>query len=178
MARNSVRGTPYTHVKAGNSEGQSASKPVGYKGTVGNQYGDDQIQTGPSQGTPYNSHAGNGPESKRVVSQSKYGMVETNAAGNMSDPASNGAGVVLDGASAAGALDSPVPGNAPVFDPGYMETENRAHLGSGNEMGLRDLINGGGVMSRGMVGVSKSGQSETQMTTDDTLPSTAPAGRG
>lgn len=175
MARNSVRGTPYTHVKAGNSEGQSASKPVGYKGTVGNQYGDDQIQTGPSRGTPYNSHAGNGPESKRVVSSDKYGKVESNQQGNANDPASNGSGVVLDGASAAGALDSPVPGNAPVFDPGYMETENRAHLGSGNEMGMRNLLNGGGVMSRGMVGTSKPGAGEDELTTDDTLPAVGPA---
>lgn len=187
MARNSVRGTPYTHTKAGNSEGQSASKPVGYKGTVGDQYGDDQIQTGPSRGTPYNSHAGNGPESKRVVSQSKYGMVETNAAGNMSDPASNGSGVVLDGANSyergfmptqRPSLDSPVPDRAPRFDPSFITSEDRAHLGSGNESGAKGLVAGGGVMSRGMVGVSKNGQSETQMTTDDTLPEVAPVGRG
>lgn len=184
MARNSVRGTPYAHVKAGNSEGQSASKPVAYKGTVGDQYGDDQIQTGPSRGTPYNSHAGNGPESKRVVSSDKYGKVESNQQGNANDPMNTGPGVLLAGMGddhsppPAHALDSPVPSSAPVFNPADMEVENRSHLGRGNEGGMLDLVNSTGVMGRGMVGMSKRGGSETELTTDDTLPGTAPAGRG
>lgn len=185
MARNSVRGTPYTHVKASNTEGQSAGTPGGYKGTVGDQYGDDDIQTGPSRGTPYNSHGGNGPESKRVVSQAPYGMVESNEQGNANNPKNNGSGVVLDGAHYANgfsphahpAMDSPVPTNAPRFEPGFISSEDAAHLGSGNESGREGLVAGGGVMSRGMVGVSKNDQPETFLTTDDTLPSTGPAGK-
>lgn len=150
MARNSVRGTPYTHVKASNT-----------------------------------SHGGNGPESKRVVSQAPYGMVESNEQGNANNPKNNGSGVVLDGAHYANgfsphahpAMDSPVPTDAPRFDPGFISTEDAAHLGSGNESGREGLVAGGGVMSRGMVGTSRaSDKSETELTTDDTLPAVGPVG--
>lgn len=186
MSRNTVRGTPYTHVKASNTEGQKAGKPGGYEGTVGRQYGDDEIQTGPGRGTPYQSRGGNGPETRRVVSSDKYGKVETNAAGNMNDPATNGSGVILDGADSysrgfspggEATLDSPIPRDAPRFDPGFISAEDEAHLGSGNRSGTEGLLAGGGVMSRGMVGTSKSSGSETELTEDDTLPSTGPAGK-
>lgn len=184
--RNTVRGTPYTHVKTSNTEGQKAGKPGGYEGTVGRGYGDDEIQTGPGRGTPYQSRGGNGPESRRVVSSDKYGKVETNQAGNMNDPATNGSGVILDGANSYArgfapggepTMDSPVPRDAPRFDPGFISAEDAAHLGSGNERGREGLVAGGGVMSRGMVGVSKNNQPEDFLTEDDTLPSTGPAGK-
>lgn len=186
MARNTVRGTPYSHVKAGNTEGQKAGTPAGYEGTVGRQYGDDEIRTGPSRGTPYQSRAGNGPETRRVVSSDKYGKVIDPVAGNMSDPASNGTGVVLDGAESysrgfspgsEATLDSPIPREAPRFDPGFIAAEDAAHLGSGNHAAREGLVSGGGVMSRGMVGTSKRGGAEDELTTDDTLPSVGPAGR-
>jgi hypothetical protein len=96
---------------------------------------------------------------------------------NMNDPASNGSGVIFDGAKAsngfmpkrADVLDSPVPRNAPRFDPGFIPTEDAAHLGSGNERGVDSLVAGGGVMSRGMVGTTKSNAPENELTRDDTL---------
>lgn len=186
MARNSVRGTPYTHVKASNTEGQSAGKLSGYTGTTGNQYGDDDIRTGASRGTPYQSRGGNGPESKRVASHGKYGEVQSNGQGDANNPKNNGSGIVLDSANSyergfapsnEPTLDSPVPRGAPHFDAGFIPGEDRAHLGSGNESGIKGLAEAGGVMSRGMKGTSTPGGAETELTDDDTLPAVAPAGR-
>lgn len=181
MSRTVVRGTPYSSVKAGNTEGQAPGKPSGYTGTVGGLYGDDSIPTGPSKGTPYQSRAGNGPSTKRVVSADTYGKVMSNQQGNANDPMNTGPGVLLAGMGEAhspppaGALDSPVPGSAPHFNPADMIAENRSHLGSGNEGGLRDLVNSTGVMGRGMAQKSTPGGSEFELTDDDTLPGTAPA---
>jgi len=59
----------------------------------------------------------------------------------MNDPAANGSGVILDGATrangwmpnAAPALDPPVPKNAPWFDGRTIQQEEKARLGSGFE---------------------------------------------
>lgn len=45
-------------------------------------------------------------------------------------------------------LDSPVSRAAPRFDPGFVESEDKAHLDSGNERAADSLAKGGGVMSR------------------------------
>jgi hypothetical protein len=183
MARNSVRGTPYTHISNTAREGYGST--MGGK-TVQPQYQGSGINTRTNErGTPYNSQEGNSDEFKRVVSHDKYGMVESNEQGNANDPKNNGSGVVLDGARYANgfspnahpAMDSPVPTDAPRFDPGFIGAEDAAHLGSGNERGRNGLVAGDGVMSRGMVGVSKNSQPETFLTEDDTLPSTGPAGK-
>jgi hypothetical protein len=184
MARNTVRGTPYTHIKAGNSQGMAPGTPAGYTGTQGKLYGRDVIDTRPIGGTPYHSEAGNGPETRRVVSQDKYGKVESNQQGDANDPTNNGSGVILDGANSYErgfapsdhpTMDSPVPRNAPTFDEGSILKEDLAHLGRGNERGREDLVRAGGVMSRGMVQKSTSSGPEDELTTDDTLPSVGPA---
>lgn len=186
MARNSVRGTPYHHVGTGQtrSEGMRPGLPMGSDGeTTMRQYRGTGMDTKQGPGTPYRSERGNSDEFSRTVEQSTN--AESSDHGNQNDPASNGDGVVLDGANrygngfsprAAPTLDSPVPGHAPVFDTGFVETEDKAHLGSGNAGGADDLINGGGVMSRGMVGTSKSSdRDETELTHDDTLRGSTPA---
>lgn len=175
MARNSVRGTPITHL------GPAASNS-GYRQGGGNadrtvlpQYAEDGINTRTNaRGTPAQYEHGNPADASRVASSGKYGMVESNQQGNANDPANNGSGGVLDGAGHELTLDSPVPGRAPRFDPGFIPREDAAHLGSGNEMGARDLINGGGVMSRGMVQKSTPNGPEDELTLDDTLPTVGP----
>jgi hypothetical protein len=183
MRGSSVRGTPVRHIGTSGTtnEGVAPGRPSGMKNTVHPQYEADHrgYQTDPRSGTPYNSQAGNSDEFSRTVSSDKYGHVIDDAAGNMSDPASNGAGVVLDGADSPDngnsprsepTMDSPVPGHAPVFNPADMVAENRAHLGSGNEIGMRDLIRGGGVMSRGMDTVSQADNTdEDELLHDDVL---------
>jgi len=185
MARTVVRGTPYTHVGSGSTRNEGHSPGAGGK-TVQPQYQGSGINTATNErGTPYTKQNGDSSEYSRTVSDGKYGMVESNGQGNANDPRNNGSGVVLDGASYANgfspnahpAMDSPVPMNAPRFEPGFISQEDAAHLGSGNESGREGLVAGGGVMSRGMVGMSKSSQSEDFLTEDDTLPSTGPAGK-
>lgn len=126
--RTTVRGTPYT---------------------TQSQYQGSGINTASqASGVPYSSTSGNPAETRRVVSADTYGKVESGNQGNAADPASNGPGVVLNGAPSAGAMDSPVPSGAPKFDPGFMDSENRAHLGSGNESGTGPLMTSSGVMGR------------------------------
>jgi hypothetical protein len=182
MARTVVRGTPYTSIKAGNAEGRAPASPKGSDGeTSMEQYRGTGMSTAQGRGTPYRSEAGNGPESKRVVSADRYGKVMSNQQGDANDPMNTGPGVLLAGMGEdhspppAAALDSPVPGGAPVFDPGFMEIENREHLGSGNERATGGLVSVGGVMSRGMKGTSTPEGSETELTDDDTLPGVRPA---
>lgn len=184
MSRTVVRGTPYTSIKPGNAEGRAPGTPKGSDGeTSMSQYRGTGMSTTQGRGTPYRSEAGNGPESKRVVSADRYGHVMSNQQGNANDPANTGKGVVLDsaagasfGPAAAPSLDSPVPTAAPVFEPGWMEAENRAHLGRGNEkVATGGLVSAGGVMSRGMKGTSTPQGAETELTDDDTLPGLRPA---
>ena len=174
--RTVVRGTPYSSVKVGNTEGQRAGSPSGADGqTSMSQYRGTGMSTTQARGTPYHSQGGNGPESKRVVSSDKYGKVTSNQQGDANNPASNGTGVSLDDARAARTLDSPVPSGAPEFDPGFIHKEDLAHLGSGNAGGAETLVNSSGVMGRGMVGTSTPGGSEFELTDDDALPGVAPA---
>lgn len=189
MARTSVRGTPYTHIKASNTEGQRPGIPMGSDGqTSMQQFRGTGMSTTQSSGTPYRSEAGNGPETMRMVSSDRYGMVEDRSAGNLSDPKSNGDGVVLDGMTrdyasppVHPALDSPVPSGAPVFMtdniPRVNDMRNGVGIGAGPVQGRDNLLDCGGVMSRGMVGTSSSSGPETELTDDDVLPASAPAGR-
>lgn len=183
MARSIVRGTPYTHVKVGGLEGARAGEPKGADGqTTVKQYRGTGMSTAQSsRGTEYHSVNGNPADARREVSRSTN--TESSDHGNQNDPASNGPTTLLDvGPLAGGSVaplhattDSPVPQNAPLFEPGWIAEEDRAHLGTGNERGAEGLVAAGGVMSRGMVGTSKSGAGEEELTTDDTLPGVAPA---
>lgn len=190
MKSTTVRGTPYRKLDNLNGQGQRPQLPVGNKGTVDSHTAEPGIRTGPQgPGTPYNSEAGNGPETVRTVSKDKYGKVITNAAGNMNDPASNGDGVILDSVGKdyqdprhEPLLDSPVAKGAAQFDTGLIVRDNRAHLGSGsgptapNDANARDdLLAIGGVMSRGMDSTSQTGQPEDELTKDDVF-STGGAG--
>jgi hypothetical protein len=132
MARMTVQGTPYSK-------------------TVQPQYQGSGINTeSNTSGTPAHSQAGNPATTRRVVSADTYGKVMSGAQGNANDPSNNGSGIVLDGAKAAGAFDSPVPSGAPVFNPASMDAENRAHLGSGNESAANSTMTAGdGVLARG-----------------------------
>lgn len=181
----SVRGTPIHHVgTSGTShEGMKhGAKPAGMKGTVHEQYDSDRrgYESDKRSGTPYHSQDGNGAETRRVESHGKYGRVIDKAAGDQADPSANGSGVVLDGAEryenghmphAHPTMDSPVPRHAPVFDAGFIAREDAAHAGRGNEGTAREnIMEIGGVMSRGMDTVSQAGnRDETELTHDDTL---------
>jgi hypothetical protein len=82
------------------------------------------------------------------------------AAGDQSDPASNGRGVIFDkaddynrgyGPQDKPTMDSPVPRDAPVFDAGFIPIEDAAHMGRGSDAegtASDDLMKVGGVMSR------------------------------
>lgn len=183
MARTVVRGTPYTHIASPSAnQGFSPSTPGK---TVQPQFQGGGINTqANTQGTPYNSGRGNPDETRRVVSSDKYGKVMSNSQGDANDPKNNGDGTVLDNmtvdyasASPQPTLDSPVPGGAPAFDVGEIIPVNKARLGSGmpDAAARDDLLNLGGVMSRGMLGTSKPGQPETALTDDDTLPAVGAA---
>lgn len=177
MKTTSVRGTPVRSISGAN-EGQMAGKPSGYDGTVNTQYRGDQT----GGGTPYTSRDGNSATAKRVASQGKFGdVIDTNAGVNFSEPNSNGNGVILDGMTresdysprGASAMDSPVPQGSPAFQAGAMRQENIAHLGKGKGADASQagdvILNIGGVMSRGMLGVSKAGESATELVEDDVL---------
>jgi hypothetical protein len=183
MKQSSVRGTPVRHVSNTAREGMGAGKPKGYEGTVNKQFqGDQKInrEEGISTGTPYQSREGNSAEAKRTVSQGRYGMV-IGEAGDNQNPHVNGNGVLLDGMNrdrgyeppSERTLDSPVPDGSPVFDAGFIQTENRAHLGKGigvSDAQINDDVLGiGGVLSRGMRGTSTPGGGENELTDDDTL---------
>jgi hypothetical protein len=177
----SIRGTPY--IKLGGTEGGNAGKPQGYTGTVGAQYGRDIIDTRGQGGTPYQSNNGNPATARRVVSADLYGKVMSNQQGNANDPSNTGSGVILDSVASdyedptiQPAMDSPVPGNAPLYQTSDIVSVNQARLGSNMSPAHAkdDLLALGGVMSRGMEGVDKSGDAEDSLTRDDTLPGVAP----
>jgi hypothetical protein len=177
----SIRGTPY--IKLGGTEGGSAGKPAGYTGTVGPQYGRDIIDTRGQGGTPYQSTNGNPATAKRVVSADLYGKVMSNQQGNANDPNNNGGGVVLDSVTTdyedpaiQPAMDSPVPGSAPMYQTANIVSVNQARMGSNMSPAHAkdDLLALNGVMSRGMDNISKPGEAETELTDDDTLPGVAP----
>jgi len=180
------RGTPVTSVKASNTQGMGAGKPAGYSGTSrdrnpGASFTSDTrgYQSSRESGTPYHSQDGNGPETRRLVTRDAHGRVPDHGIVH-NDPASNGAGVIFDGANNREAgyqpprhpmIDPPVPEHAANFKPEWIQQENRAHLGTGLEHladeGLAEL---GGVMSRGMVGTTKPTDPATILTTDDDYP--------
>lgn len=175
MRGSSVRGTPYHHISNTAHEGIKAGTPKGMKGTVPDGYAEPGIHTGPQgPGTPYHSQAGNGPETRRVVAHGTN--VESSDHGNQNSPESNGKGVIFDGANdynagfmphAEAPIDSPVPRHAPGFDTRSIREEDRAHVGTRNEGALESLIDGKGVMSRGMDTVSRSSEPETELIKDD-----------
>lgn len=185
MKSSSVRGTPYTHIASPSANQGFRQGGGNADNTVAEQFRGGGINTqANTRGTPANYAHGNPDETRRVVSSDRYGKVESGSQGNANDPKNNGDGVVLDrmgkdyaSPGAAPSLDSPVPGNAPVFDTASILAENRAHLGSNMpEAASRDdILNLGGVLSRGMKGTSTSGGPETELTEDDTLPAVAPA---
>lgn len=189
MTRTVVRGTPYTKIggSGNNSSGIAPGSPKGADGqSTLSPYRGTGMSTTQGPGTPFRSEAGNGAEAKRVVSADRYGKVMSNQQGDANMPMNNGNGVVLDSVSSdyedpthQPALDSPVPGNAPLFQTDKIVSVNQARLGSNMPAAAAkdDLLALGGVMSRGMVQKSTPGGAETELTDDDTLPGTAPAGR-
>lgn len=178
MKSSSVRGTPFTKIGPGGSNQGFRQAGGNADNTVGSQYRGGGINTAPNErGTPAQYAHGNAADAKRTVSSDKYGKVLDPQAGNLNDPASNGPGVMLNGDPSKDMLDSPVPMKAPQFDEGWIEQENRAHLGTGNEEGMNSLAAGSGVMSRGMKGTSTPGGAETELTDDDTLPAVGAAGK-
>jgi hypothetical protein len=179
MARQVVRGTPIRSYAAGD-QGRSAGTPKGMQGTQPQQFTSDKrgYQSQAGEGTPYTSRDGNGATSRRVVEAGMTkGLIPDSQGVVNNDPMSTGSGVILDGANGidhsphgAPAMDSPVPGHAPRFNPADMIAENRSHLGSGNEAGMVDLVNSPGVMGRGMDTVSQAGNKDvSELTRDDTL---------
>ncbi len=191
MKSTTVRGTPVRHISNTAREGMMAGKPSGMSGTVNKQFEGDQKgnrQEGVARGTPYESRDGNSDEFMRTRSQGKYGMVMDAAAGDQADPRDNGNGVILDGMSREAGytpmsertMDSPVMEGAPTFDTRTIRDENIAHLGQG--IGARpsqaadDILNIGGVMSRGMVGTSTPQGGEDELVEDDVLRNLGPGG--
>lgn len=185
MARTVVRGTPYRHIDIKGMEGARAGEPAGADGqTTMRQFRGTGMSTAQSaRGTEYHSVNGNPADARREVVRTT--MPHSDDHGNQNDPVSNGPTTMLDvGSLANGSMaplhattDSPVPLNAPLFEPGWIASENRAHLGTGNERGAEGLVAAGGVMSRGMIGTSKPGAPETALTSDDTLPEVAAAAK-
>lgn len=175
MKGSTVRGTPYHHVGNTAREGMKAGTPKDMEGTSPRGMSSDNrgYQPNPRGGTPYHSDDGNSDEYKRQVAHGTN--LESSDHGNQNDPRSNGAGVMLDANGMdrgfsprpERTMDSPVPGHAPEFDTGFIQEENRKHLGSGNERGNEDLVKGGGVMSRGMKNVSRPGGAETEMESEE-----------
>jgi hypothetical protein len=179
MARQVVRGTPIRSYAAGN-QGQAPGTPKGLEGTQPRGFTSDKrgYQSQAGEGTPYTSKAGNSATYRRVVEAGMTkGLIPDHTGQIPNSPRSNGSGVILDGTDspaasphAAPTMDSPVPANAPRFNPADMEAENRSHLGSGNEAGMLDLVNSTGVMGRGLDTVSQaSNKNERELTDDDTL---------
>lgn len=182
MARTVIRGTPYIS-RSGGNEGMRAGQPSGADGqTTLKQYRGTGMSTTQGPGTPYNSQAGNPADARRIVSAAEYGKVMSGGAGNLNDPKSNGSGVLLDGTGAgdyaspraAAAMDSPVPGNAPMTMEGdSIVTRNSIALGRGAPAaGARDdILALNGVLSRGMVQKSSSSNPDIfALTKDDDYP--------
>lgn len=159
MKSTTVRGTPVRHISGG-KEGIAPGVPANMSGTVSRQFESDNrgYQSNPQGGTRYHSDAGNPGDAMREVVRDARGLHTDSTGTAHNDPKSNGNGVLFDGMSranaqspiAAPAIDGPVPGDAPVFDPHDMVVENRAHLGRSASAGpISDtLLEGDGVMSR------------------------------
>lgn len=178
MKSSSVRGTPFVKIGPGGSNQGFRQAGGNADNTVAPQYRGGGINTAANtRGTPAQYAHGNPADAMKVDSHDKYGKVMSGAAGNLNDPASNGPGVLLNGDPSKATLDSPVPTDAPMFDEGFIAKENLAHLGSGNSEGMNSLIEGSGVMSRGMLGTSKPSGPEDELRNDDVLPAVGPAGR-
>lgn len=187
MKSSTVRGTPVrfigpagSGVIGGGHEGfRQGSHLPGMSGTVNRQFeGDQSSQPNARSGTPYQDREGNPDEFKRVASHGPKGGVVISENGlNHNDPASTGAGVILasqgpghmNNPAGAPAMDSPVPAHAPQFQTEAMVAENRAHLGTGNEIATGTLLEVGGVMSRGMDSTSKPSGGEGELLEDDDL---------
>jgi hypothetical protein len=184
-----VRGTPINRTNVAGNSGIRPGVPKGMVGTVHKQYDSDRrgYQSDPNGGTPYHSQAGNPPEARQLVTRDARGRVlDPNMGEVPNDPSSNGTGVVFDGTDNMGdgnspriepTMDSPVPREAPVFDPGFMVQENRQHLGHGkgptapnDAMSRDEILPIGGVMSRGMIGTSHADDTdERELIQDDRL---------
>jgi hypothetical protein len=132
-------------------------------------------------GTPYQSRSVN-DDREPPLNRQKYGIVLGENGQNMSDPSSNGNGVLFDGVSpardllptAANVMDSPVPMGAQQPIPNTTEVLANLRSGEGKTWGPKDGPGNNfqemdGVMSRGMVGTSKASRPETELTSDDTL---------
>jgi hypothetical protein len=175
------RGTPYRHVGPNETNRQGmehGSKPGGMDGTSKSQFGSekggyrDEHVSG--HGTPYQSRDGNPADAKRLVERSV--SAESSDHGDQNDPHSNGPSVMLDvGDYTSGyapriehTLDSPVPEHAPIFDRRTIRQEDRAHAGMRNEQTATDnILEIGGVLSRGQVGSSSRHGPETELLQDD-----------
>jgi len=141
------------------------AKPGGMSGTVNRQFEGDQRsnrEEGHSTGTPYQSMDGNGPETRRVVSSGKYGMV-IGESGDNQNPKDNGNGVLFDGvkrerdyiATPSNVMDSPVPEGAQKPQDDASIKLNELRNGEGSYWGADDviedsLLKADGVMSRGL----------------------------
>ena len=188
MRSTTVRGTPINSMKAGNTEGQMARKPAGMNGTVnrqfeGDQKGNDQVRgqmEGKGRlGTEYTSQGGNGPETMRVRSHDRYGMVRDEN-GDQNNPKDNGNGVLFDGVmenhgmrpgNQPQTMDSPVPEGAqrPISNAPHIL--NNLRSGEGEYYGAGDgpPNHFNGVMTRGMEGTSTPKGSIFELTEDDVL---------
>jgi hypothetical protein len=156
-----VIGTPVNHVGPsgaliGNREGFTPGTPQGTKSTVLPQYRGGGINTQPNEvGTPLQDVDGNPDEFSRTAEGTgRYGKVISENGQDHADPASNGRGVMLDVGPLAGGSVPPVastldgPAGGPKFEPGSIISEDRAHLGRGNDSAVDGLVEGGGVMSK------------------------------
>ena len=182
MKSSTVRGTPINKI---DNPGFTASKPGGMNGTVNTHFqGDQSQQPQAGSGTPYASRNGNPDQARRVAEggSPKGGVVLSENGINMNAPESNGNGVVLDGVTKEKdytpwnepAMDSPVPTGAQRPLESSMNIINAMVSGngkdySGSKVIPDNLMETGGVMSRGMVGTSKPGNDERELTRDDTI---------
>lgn len=184
MKSTSVRGTPVRHITNTAREGIAPGTPKGMSGTVNKQFEGDQKgnrQEGVASGTPYTSKAGNSDEFMRRRPTTGAIAADDQVGADFNNPRSNGNGVILDGISRDSgytpqperAMDSPVPSDAPTFDPSFIRQENLAHLGQGQgaspAQAADEILNIGGVLSRGMRGTSSSSRPEDELTDDDRL---------
>jgi hypothetical protein len=160
-----VRGTPVTHIGPSGAASIAPGKPADMNGTTPQGYSSEskgyRDTEFPNRGTEYQSDAGNpGDASRTAEGTGRYGMVLSENGQDHNNPASNGRGVILDraddyntgyGPQDKPTMDSPVPRDAPVFDAGFIRTEDRAHMGRGSDAegtASDDLMKVGGVMSR------------------------------
>lgn len=182
MKSSTVRGTPINSIS---NPGYNQTGLKNFDGVVNKQFEGDQSQQPQSgSGTPYNSKNGNPADAKSagVGSGAKGGIVLSENGINMNAPESNGTGVVFDGVTeardyvppAAATMDSPVPSGAQKPIIGSGNEINQLKSGEGSAIGrggqIKDqMLEMGGVMSRGMVGTSTPGGGATELVTDDIL---------